>query len=96
MYKHHCSPILFLLRFFLLQVDAAETKAYDIKICQQNINTQVMSATYSFYYSSTPAVLNLLRLTDRLVNFDSALGPPLKIVLLAHCGRSKKPYYATL
>jgi len=34
------------------------------------------------------AVLNLLRLTDHLVNFISVCGPLLKMVLQAHCGWS--------
>jgi len=41
------------------------------------------------------AFLNLLRLKDRLVNFISVHGPPLKIVPQAHCSWSYKPYYAT-
>jgi len=35
---------------------------------------------------SIAAVLNLFRLTDHLVNLDWVCGPPLKIVILVHCG----------
>jgi len=47
-------------------------------------------------WSYRAAVLNLMRLTDHLVNFVLVYGPPLKIVPLAHCGWPTKPYYASL